>query len=65
MPFQQATENRFLQFDIKVTTESGFIMYKNNKPVREPFSRDNHPPAVLIISILRQGAVWYKRFSAG
>lgn len=28
MPFQQATENRFLQFDIKVTTESGFIMYK-------------------------------------
>lgn len=47
MPFQQVTENRFLQFDIKVTTESGFIMYKNNKPVREPFSRDNHPPAVL------------------
>ena len=47
MPFQQATENRFLQFDIKVTIESGFIMYKNNKPVREPFSRDNHPPAVL------------------
>ena len=29
MPFQQATKNRFLQFDIKVTTESGFIMYKN------------------------------------
>lgn len=26
MPFQQATKNRFLQFDIKVTTESGFIM---------------------------------------
>lgn len=47
MPFQQATKNRFLQFDIKVTTESGFIMYKNNKPGREPFSRDNHPPAVL------------------
>ena len=46
MPFQQATENRFLQFDIKVTTESDFIMYKNNKPGREPFSRDNHPPAV-------------------
>lgn len=46
MPFQQATKNRFLQFDIKVTTESDFIMYKNNKPVREPFSRDNHPPAV-------------------
>ena len=22
-------------------------MYKNNKPGREPFSRDNHPPAVL------------------
>lgn len=36
MPFQQATKNRFLQFDIKVTTESGFIfiMYKNNKPGR-------------------------------
>mgnify|MGYP007010170763 FL=1 len=47
MPFQQATKNRFLQFDIKVTTESGFIMYKNNKPGREPFSRDNYPPAVL------------------
>jgi len=47
MPFQQATKNRFLQFDIKVTTESDFIMYKNNKPGREPFSRDNHPPVVL------------------
>lgn len=47
MPFQQATKNRFLQFDIKVTTESGFIMYKNNKLGREPFSRDNYPPAVL------------------
>lgn len=35
MPFQQATKNRFLQFDIKVTTESGFTMYKNNKPGRE------------------------------
>lgn len=46
MPFQQATKNRFLQFNIKVTTESDFIMYKNNKPGREPFSRDNHPPAV-------------------
>ena len=46
MPFQQATKNRFLQVDIKVTTESDFIMYKNNKPGREPFSRDNHPPAV-------------------
>lgn len=46
MPFQQATKNRFPQFDIKVTTESDFIMYKNNKPGREPFSRDNHPPAV-------------------
>ena len=46
MPVQQATKNRFLQFDIKVTTESDFIMYKNNKPGREPFSRDNHPPAV-------------------
>jgi len=46
MPFQQATKNRFLQFDIKVTTESGFIMHKNDKPGREPFSRDNHPPAV-------------------
>ena len=46
MPFQQATKNRFLQFDIKVTTESDFIMYKNNKPGREPFSRANHPPAV-------------------
>ena len=46
MPFQQATKNRFLQFDIKVTTESDFIMYKNNKPGREPFSRDKHPPAV-------------------
>jgi hypothetical protein len=28
MPFQQATKNRFLQFDIKVNTESGFIMHK-------------------------------------
>lgn len=40
MPFQRTTKNRFLQFDIKVTTESGFIMHKNNKPGREPFSRD-------------------------
>ena len=47
MTFQQATKNRFLQFDIKGTTEIGFIMYKDNKPGREPFSRDNHPPAVL------------------
>ena len=27
MPFQQATKNRFLQFDIKVTTESGFMRF--------------------------------------
>ena len=28
MPFQQATKNRFLQFDIKVTTESGLLCIK-------------------------------------
>lgn len=65
MPFQQATKNRFLQFDIKVTQKAILLCIKiTNRAgsrslgiiIRLPFQ---------IISILRQGAVWYKRFSAG